>query len=84
MTPSSIPPIKTEKKEEGGEDSGGDVSNSGADVAELERNDLLLKYVGQIITSQDLLCLSAEERGEIKRLFNSEFYFLKMVKQVVS
>lgn len=37
---------------------------------------LIEKYLTVIKTRQDLLNLSAEERTEIKRVFNSEFRFL--------
>jgi superfamily II DNA or RNA helicase len=37
---------------------------------------LIEKYLTVIKTRQDLLKLSAEERAEIKRIFNSEFRFL--------
>lgn len=41
---------------------------------------LIDKYSGIIKTRQDLLTLSAEDRAEIKKVFNSEFRFFSCLQ----
>lgn len=51
-------------------------------VAKIDEESLLInKYLPIIKTRQDLLKLSAEERTEIKRVFNSEFRFLSCLQK---
>ena len=47
-----------------------------------EESLLIDKYSAIIKTRQDLLKLSAEERAEIKRIFNSEFRFLSCLQNI--
>lgn len=46
-----------------------------------EESLLIDKYLGRIKTRQDLLKLSAEDRAEIKKVFNSEFRFFSSLQQ---
>ncbi len=46
-----------------------------------EESLLIDKYLGLIKTRQDLLKLSAEDRAEIKKVFNSEFRFFSSLQQ---
>jgi superfamily II DNA or RNA helicase len=42
---------------------------------------LIQKYLVQVINPEDILKLSEEDRNEIKKIFHSEFFFLKTLKQ---
>jgi hypothetical protein len=46
-----------------------------------ERNNILNKHCLSIISSSDIQLLSKEDRAEIKSVFRSEFYFLKVLKE---
>lgn len=46
-----------------------------------EKNDLLNKYSALIFSPSDMQALSKEDRVEIKNVFRSEFYFLKLLKK---
>jgi superfamily II DNA or RNA helicase len=46
-----------------------------------ERDDLLNKHLLLIFSPSDMHSLSKEDRVEIKRVFQSEFYFLKVLKE---
>ena len=53
-------------------------------ATEINEESLLIdKYLTVIKTRQDLLNLSAEERTEIKRVFNSEFRFLSCLQDKI-
>lgn len=52
-------------------------------VAEIDEESLLIdKYANIVKARQDLLTLSAGERAEIKRVFNSEFRFLSCLQKL--
>ncbi len=46
-----------------------------------EKNDLFNKYSALIFSPSDMQALSKEDRVEIKNVFRSEFYFLKLLKK---
>ncbi|MEN8171159.1 MAG: DEAD/DEAH box helicase family protein [Pseudomonadota bacterium] len=43
---------------------------------------LLSRYAGVVSVANDILELSSDERMEIKKLFKSEFYFVKLISEV--
>jgi hypothetical protein len=49
-------------------------------LVEIEEN-LLQKYMKKVITPEDLLNLSDSDRNEIKKIFHSDFFFLKALNK---
>ncbi len=58
----------------------GETNNKVINFSE-ERNDLLNKHRLLIFNPSDMQSLSKEDRAEIKSIFRSEFYFLKVLKE---
>jgi superfamily II DNA or RNA helicase len=56
-------------------------SNSKIIEKSKEKNNILHKHCLSVVTPSDIQLLSKEDRIEIKSIFRSEFYFLKMLKE---